>query len=463
VLFFCLNIYSQNLSLLFKNDLPKDINKYFTEESVNDILIQDAELNPELIFWRINILRELIENRNTDNDKIGLNYLNKLRNQNQLEKNNFLEESKLRAGKEVSDRFRKKINDVLDEYIINYPPVSRQNDYVPDYDTHKLYYIAVKYICGKQELSYNKEERYEEKVKENEIKKVLELKQKLSEMKVEQGKITIEYLEYLIKDWWLVKTDTGICDDLASATREYIDEKYSTRKIKRIDITAGFAYTLNDLWYSYDVIYPFIYNGDQLLNNTMSQLSETKNYPSFVIQGGYKLLLKDFNSFLSYIDIGIGFSAANLPSFNPNDFSYNQQYNVINVVNYSSLSFSADNIRISKQIYFSLNGKISVPIFMVTPEIIVQAGILGGINYYSADVSYNYTFINTVYTYNWRDGNKIKYLQNDVNIPRNESISRHIFNITPIAELNFKLSGNMLVKFTTSGYNYFNINAGVEF
>ena len=454
-LFPCLNLYSQNLSLLFKNDLPKDINKYFTDESVNDILIRDAELNPELLYWHINFLKELVENKNTDNDKNGFNYFKKLTNQNLHKRNNFLEEIKLKAGQGVSDEYKRKINDVLNEYALIPPQNLKPYKNIPDYDTNKVYFLSAKYLNGNSGLSYNKEEDYRAIVKEIELKRVADLKQKISNMKNQQGNITIDYLECIINNWRLVKDNPEIMADLSSAIEQYIDQKYSIRKLKKMDITAGYSFTFHQEWFSYDILYPHM--------GITDHRSETKNYQTFVLQAEYKFLLKELISFLSYINIGINASTASSPIINLDNYFYSQDYNVISETNYSNRYFVANNIKISEQKYYSLYGKISVPVLIITPEIIVNAGVMGRINYYLANLSYNYSYRNTVYSYTLNGGYQYVYLQNVKNAPYEESISRHMFYVSPVVELNFSLLKDILFQFTTSGFNYFSINAGVEF
>jgi len=188
-----------------------------------------------------------------------------------------------------------------------------------------------------------------------------------------------------------------------------------------------------------------------------------KNYQSFVLQVDYKLILKDLISFLSYINFGLSGSIASAPSVNHNDFTAYQRYNVKDDYNFSSVYFAADNVKAGKEKSYSIYGKVSVPVFIVTPELILHAGIMAGINYYTADLSYIYSLRNGVYSYPDLGGIQYVSLQNDQNIPRTESISRHKFIISPLVELNLNLFKNVLLKFTTSGYNFFSINAGVEF
>jgi hypothetical protein len=99
---------------------------------------------------------------------------------------------------------------------------------------------------------------------------------------------------------------------------------------------------------------------------------------------------------------------------------------------------------------------------MVTPELILHAGVMAGMSFTSADLSYLYTIRNGTTTWTWNGGYQYVSFQNDLNVPRTNSISRHVLNISPIVELNLNLLKNVLVKFTTSGYNFFSINAGVE-
>ena len=455
VLFSCLNLYSQNLSYLFQNDLPKDIHKYFTDGSVNDILTGDAELNPELIYWRINFYKELVENKNTNNDKNGLSYLNKLINQNCIERNRFLDTIKFIAGKEVSNEYKRKIDDILSDYTINYKQDFKQNNDIPDYDANKIYYLAAKYLSVNRELSYDNAKEYQAIVKEIEMNKVADLKKKLSELKNQQGKITIDYLECIINNWRLVKNNPGIIEDLSSATEEYIDQKYSIRKLGRMDITAGYAYTAQDSWISHDLIYPYI--------NKTDHITETRNYTTVIIQAEYKFFIKELISFLSYINIGISASIASSPSITRANIFLSEDYNVRNDANYSNRYFTANDIKISQQKFYSLYGKISVPVFAISPDFILHAGIIGGTNNYIAELTYNYSYRNTEYSWTPNAGYQYFYLQNDKNVPRKESISRHIFYVSPVVELNLNLLKNILFKFTTSGYNFFSINAGVEF
>ncbi len=306
---------------------------------------------------------------------------------------------------------------------------------------------------GNRALSYNKEVEYRAIVKEIESKRVTDLKQKLSDMKNQQKKITIDYLECIINNWWLVKNNPEIIDDLSSATDEYIDQKYSIRKLGRVDIAAGYAYTFNGQWYSNDLNYPII--------NRADHLSEINDYQSFVLQAEYKILRKELISFLSYINIGLSFSTASAPPSSHDDYSFRQRYNTIDDYNFSSLYYGAKNIKLKQQKYYSLYGKFSIPIFAATPDLILHIGIFAGLNYYTADLSYSYR--NTVYSYTLNGGYQYVYLQNVKNAPYEESISRHIFYVSPVVELNLNLLKYILLKFTTSGWDYFSINAGVEF
>jgi hypothetical protein len=274
-------------------------------------------------------------------------------------------------------------------------------------------------------------------------------------MKNQQGKITIDYLECIINNWHLVKNNPEIINDLSLATTEYIDQKYTIRKLGKISITAGYAYTFNEQWYSNDLNYPII--------NRADHLSEIKDYQSFVLQAEYKILRKELISFLSYINIGLSFSTASAPPISHDDYSFHQRYNTIDDYNFSSLYYGAKNIKLNQQKYYSLYGKFSIPIFAATPELILHIGIFAGLNYYTADMSYNYSIINGVYSYSEPDGIKYVYLQNDLNIPKTESISRYVFYISPILELDYNLLKNILVRLTISGYNVFSLNAGVEF
>jgi hypothetical protein len=454
ILFPCLNIYSQNLSYLFQNDLPKDTHKYFTDQSVNDILIRDVELNPGILYWHLIYLKELVENKNMDNDKNGLNSIKKLAILGQLEKNNFLEEVKAEAGQNRSDEFKGKIIDILADYILSSTLPVNQNYKIPEFDTNKMYFVTAKYLSGDRKLSYNKDEIYQTSIKQLETKAYIELKQKLSDMKNQQGNITVEYLECLIKNWWLVKNNPGITNDLSSAIREYIDQNYSIRKIGKLDIIGGYSYTFEKEWFSYDFMSPINHNSDHI--------SEMKNFQSLGLQVDYKVILKELMSFLAYIDFGLGGSIASGPSSNHDAFTSYERYNTIDDNNFSSVYFAANNIKLSNEKCYSIFGKVSIPVLMVTPELILHAGVMAGMSFTSADLSYLYTIRNGTTTWTWNGGYQYVSVQNDLNVPRTNSISRHVLNISPIVELNLNLLQNVLVKFTTSGYNFFSINAGVE-
>jgi len=239
------------------------------------------------------------------------------------------------------------------------------------------------------------------------------------------------------------------------ATRDYIDQKYSIRKLGRIDITAGYAYSFHQEWYSYDFMSP--------INHSSDHISEMKNFQSFGLQVDYKVVLKELMSFFAYIDFGLGGSIASAPSANHDDFTSYERYNTIDDNNFSSVYFAANNIKLSNEKCYSIFGKVSIPVLMVTPELILHAGVLAGMSFTSVDLSCLYTIRNGIITYSWDGGYQYVSLQNDLNVPRTKSISRHILNISPLVEVNLNLLNNVLVKFTISGYNFISINASVEF
>jgi hypothetical protein len=453
VLFSTVNIFSQNLSLLFKNDLPKDIRKYFSEESVNDILSNDGKLNPELIYWRINFLKELVENKNTNNDKNGLHHLNSLISQNKLEKNNFLEIIKQKAGEKVNDEYKRKINNLLDDYLENYSVDIKGKNTIPDFDSNKVYYVVLKYLRGDTELFYKKDEDYKNLVAGYKLKMTADLRQHLAETKLQQGKITSDYFDCLSNNWLLVKDNPDIMDSFSSAMVEYIDQKYSISKLGRFTITGGYSYKYQEEWFSYNFIYPNL--------SQVDHLSETKDYQSVILQADYKIYFKELISIFSYLDIGIAASTASSQDVEHGKFSYYNRYNYIDDNNYSAVYYAANNIKLTKEKNYSLYGKISIPVFVISPEIILHAGVLGRINYYSAELNYNYTLRDDKITYNYLSGYTTTFYQNLVNIPKTESVARHLFFISPIIELNYNVFRNIVFKFTTTGYDYFSINAGV--
>jgi hypothetical protein len=73
-------IYGQNYVTIYKKDLPTAILQYYSSDAINDIIKRDASLNPELIYWRINYLNEVVLKKITDPQKNGYNYLTKLVN-----------------------------------------------------------------------------------------------------------------------------------------------------------------------------------------------------------------------------------------------------------------------------------------------------------------------------------------------------------------------------------------------
>jgi hypothetical protein len=447
------SVNGQNLTELFKKELPQYISKYYSAESVNDMLTRDAELNPNILYWRIYYLNELIENKNTNNEKNGFNYIRILTTQSYTEKDNFIKNIKLKSEEGMSSGFRQKIEEFLNIYMANHP-INDSQIAIPTPDSNKVNFYIAKYLSGNKDLTYEKDMDYSLLVKNSKIKAVDHIMQKLSELKNIDGVKSYDYFDLYFDKWRIVNENQESFQGISDLVREYIINKYSVKNSGTFEIIAGYSYLFNDSWNKFEMSYSFTDRKDFLVEN--------KSYQTIGLQAVYRFYLKDVISPLSYLNFSLEFTKNTSKSLKVNDVSFSEIYNYFDSYNFSEIYYSAKNIGVGDQNSYYFHLKITSPILIFNPELILEIGFQSGINYYSTDVNYLLNLRNIQYSYSEQLGLSQIWLQNEKNVMKTDKLSKSVFYASPVLQLNYTFLRSIFIEYSL-GYNFTGLSAGVRF
>ena len=441
----------QNYVSLFSKDLPKDLLKYYSSASVNDILKMDGNLNPEILYWRINYFNEVISNKNSDAKKNGYNYLTKLISDNYKVRNAFFDKQLLIA-EGLHNEYSGKIIEYLSGRCQN-PELSNLYEYNnPQVDSNKINYIVVKYYSRNSDLVYDQAIDYSLRRNACEKEALNNLFSIESDIDNPDKELSMINLDVFADHWLTLSNNQNSIDNMPAILNKYYQRKNSINGVKQFSAIVGYSgYSINNA-YSYSFPVPGF---DSQINN-----GEKINLSVISFQAGYKLFLKKTISLFSYVDFGFMGRYGSVGPKTENNQIFNKNFDVIDADNYSMDYLKLYNFNLSKTSYMGIYFRSLTPVFIISNYMFFEGGISLGADFRKSSVTYTYDYEMDKITYN--NGYHTTPLGSGNNIVNSYDLSKITFYITPLIEARFSLLSPFIINLTV-GVDYGSISAGLEF
>jgi hypothetical protein len=442
---------AQSLSALFKNDLSVEVKNYYSSETLDEMFNRDAELNTEMIYWRVFYLNESVGRKNTDFKSNGYNYLTNLASDNYRIRNDFFKEQILIAQKQFVNEYQGRIISTLESAFQN-PMLINPREYDnPAIDTNKINYFVVKYYRADPSLQYDKDKNYTLLRSSCEKDMLQNLNTMITDLKNKDKSIVPGFINRFIQNWQIINNYNKSIESLPAVFTKYYENDYSSTDMKKYSAAAGYSFLI-----FYNPKFVITAQDFNLKDIPVSNVNLALN--SFSI--GYNYLLRKTISAFSYIDLGlIGIFGSSVTHAGDNQYLYTRFGSSMTASNnYTSEYLSAYNISAGNTKYYGVYAKGTTPILLLTQNFIIEVGAAIGVNAIKTDIQYTYDYAKV---YVPPSGPSVG-LGHGTNIKVNENKTKTSFYISPLIDIHYSLFNPIIIKFN-AGYNFAGLMAGVSF
>jgi hypothetical protein len=451
VLVTVISLKAQSLSGLFKNDLSPEVLNYYSSETLDDMFTRDAELNTEMIYWRIFYLNESVGKKNTDFKSNGYNYLTNLASDNYRIRNDFFKKQILIAQKDFVNEYQGRIISALESAFQNPMLINPREYNAPYIDTNKINYFVVKYFLSDPLLQYDKDKNYTLLRGDCEKDLLQNLNTMITNLKDKDKSIVPGFINRFIQNWQIINNYNKSIESLPAVFTKYYESDYSSSDMKKYSAAVGYSFLI--FFNPKFVIRAQDFN---LKDIPVSNINLALN--SFSI--GYNYLLRKTISAFSYINLGlIGIFGSSVTHTGDNQYLYTRFGSSMTASNnYTSEYLSAYNISAGNTKYYGAYAKGTTPILVLTQDFLIEIGAAIGVNAIKTDIKYSYDYAKV---YVPPSGPSVG-LGHGTNIKVNESKTKTSFYISPLIDVHYSLIGPVIIKLN-AGYNFAGLMAGVSF
>ncbi|MBK7500669.1 MAG: hypothetical protein IPI19_16715 [Ignavibacteriales bacterium] len=458
---FCLNeLYAQDMISLYKDIVPSAIldNPVF-EISINSGFIENAKIHPELIYYNIELLKNLYDKKiNAEEIK---NYTYKKQKYYLSMRNIFSIDqiSKLngaRINPTVSEKCKAYLTELETNSVENQDVI--EDIYVVDYNL--IDYVVFQYIIKDTSLFYDSSKNYHLLRLNAQHSIMNEYKENYFFSNNNPTIYSDKEIEIMLQNWYLFADPILNVDEsmqLYKMIEKIIEYKYSVAHLPTYSISAGYcpynySFTLTK---EFPVAYRvFPSYSEQPTSYGGPSVEFTSSLPQFVGAVGYRIYIKDFIDYLSYINIQFMVSV-----------SRGQSEDEENILNENTTSTNGFNVFNKERLNWkntlkainSYTAKLSTPVLVIGSSLFFELSLNAGLLHYSSSISYDYRLDKREgYSYQYSTVIAAVYGSGTIDVDENH------FNFYPTLDISFETQ--MGIRFTASGnYNYFSLFCGYSF
>jgi hypothetical protein len=453
------SIFPQNMEQLFRTYIPevlKNDNENYSQ--VLETLKRDAFLNPELLYYRINYYELRFNKGEMDNTKNGFEKIRSLVSQAIDKRNNWVDEQilKVRSYKKRSD-FVADINQYFESLKSDIIVDNTFSIEMEQSAQHRVNFFICLYLSGNPDLKYEEITDYVKLRKNLEENKQNELMNLYSDLRNETSTISETELRGLvIKLWYLfpIGSEEENYVDAYEIMLTQLESEYSIEKIDRFIFLAGIRYYfLNEI--SQFKIYP-----EEISEGV--QIAEVYNKFGLTAQVGYRFLLSNSYSILSYINANLNFSIGTNSEITQSDSIIYSRSN-ISGNDFTSQYWVLDQPEVSDRVITSIYLRTSTPVFIIGKIFSLELGFMMGFSHLTYDVKYSYEYSKVRVDWDEQNGGYHNTLLARYTVEdREETESQTNFRIYPTVDINFQLIKPLIFQIST-GYNLVEVKAGMTF
>jgi hypothetical protein len=452
-------MFCQDMEELFEDYIPEEIkidNENYRQ--VLETLNRDAQLNPELIYFRLNYYDLRFKKGYTNNSKNGFNEVRSLVSQELQRRNNWLDEQilKVKGYKQRSDF----VSDI-EEYFASLKSeinVDESFSIGPEKDIiQKIDFFICRYLSEDSNLKFDEKIDYAKLRNSLEADKKENFIQIYSDLISLNSELSTEYIrEKVFQHWHLfpIRTSTEKELDAYEIFLAQLEKEYSSETLDRFVVLVGSRY------YFLDEISQFKIYPEESSDGI--QIAEVYNKFGFTAQIGYRFFLSNSYSILSYINTNLNFSLSSSSEITETDsIIYKRKYS--NDRDFTSENWSLEEPDVSDREIKSIYLRASTPVFIIGKFFSLELGFMVGLSYLTYDVTYSYQY--TKVSVDWDEQNGgyhstllARYTVED----REETESQTNFRIYPTVDVNIQLIKPLIFQIST-GYNFVEVKAGMTF
>jgi hypothetical protein len=448
ILFLYINIYSQEFSILYQNELPSNLieqQSYFVQ--ISNVLAYRALLNPDLIYYYI----EYLNTDSIENEKKQLFYA--LSGKMNNDQNNLRNEWIYTQVKKISfTNYNERVKETSSRFFTSYIEKRKVSDINVTgeiiTDKNKKDYYVCKYYLNDYSLVYSPDKDYVS------LRNACE-KQILSELQSDNiSNKTDDKAFNFIKYWYLFTEDKILTDSREEAyigVLKLFNEDHTIKRSKVVYVSAGYS-----LWnYTFDA------KNDFNISEISNVLSYTKNISpgQFSIGGGFQFIIREHHSIMSHIKIEANYFTSTGEMEITEKLSYNDvtTYNAQRVTRNAVLEFKEQI-----QSFSTLRLDVSAPLLFLTNDLYFEVCLSANYNIMPYKINYNYQYYyKSEQATMWGDW-FVSEVRRGTNKSDDTGTKKEIFFL-PSITLMYNLPLNLYIKLNSS-YNTatLNISYGLE-
>jgi hypothetical protein len=382
-----INILAQNQAANYSNILPKEITQNESLfESAIDVILREAAINPEMIYYRVNYYNEIYKNKNTDKKTNGYDELNNAKIKYLKEKNalidkeingldnDFLKERHAGSVESfwnnlkdtpTSETFT--LNKTVDKNLMNFYAVFyHSNGIINNYDSTENY-LALR-------------NKYEEEIRD----KIINIGVLLEKEGGTENYGVDEIIEKNISSL-LITNDIDYSKVLLM--KEKAD--YSINNLNKFSVGLGVRLpALNKTT-------PIIYTNDKYEADV--EIGNREDIRNIQFDLGYKIFLKDEIDLFSYLNIS-AFYINSKANINLEAEGKYIRKTILDTETEKTFEFYTFTKLTSTNSHDEYGIIISTPVFVIKPQMIFEFGLqLYYQNNYSIDMTYDYKKVKAYY------------------------------------------------------------------
>jgi hypothetical protein len=454
VLFNISFLFPQNLYNLYKNYLPANHLQFLTKDAIEAQLERDAHLDPSILYWRLYYYQEAFGKKNFNNNVNGFWHAALLAKEKAKLRNVWLDEQmKIVKEKYLYSLHYSRINSDLKEY---YTEIAESNVNIsleePEYDKNLDNFYQYIYYSKKEGMKYDNNVDYSSmnlKAKEEVLSSIdADWVAVSTDYRVEKE----DFVVNVLNNWNVMRERKDKTPDVPKYLSDYYDNIYSMSRLNRFGIKGGVVQYVFD---NATDISKFD-NGEQI---DIGKITETqKMFLSF----NYNLPINNLKSVFSYFNFSLIVSKGNYKiDTTETALPFSKRYNVVDSNNYHIDILSVKDKRLDLNSNYGVFLKLLTPVLIWKENIIVEAGVVGGINSLSYKSEVMTDFRSFQVTYSQMGGYKTKPLASELNVLKSEDRTENNLYISPSIAINiaFKIiSIGMEINYNSTG-----VNLGINF
>lgn len=457
----CLNVlYAQDVISLYKDIIPPSImSNPVLRTSINLGLTEKGKIHPELIYYNIELLKNLT-NKNINQEEIK-NYTYHKQKYYLSKRNTFLIDQITKLNEStISQTVKSKCESYLTEFIVDTIDSQDPIEDIYSVDHNLMDYIVYQFITGDTSLFYDSFTDYHLFRREAQHLILKNYLDNYSFQNNQSDSYSENEIEQMLQNWYLfadVNTEVAETMQLYQMIKKIIEYLYTTAQRPTYSINIGYCpynHTYTQTM-EFPVTYRIFPSYSEQPTSYGGPTVKFKGYlPQFAGAVGYKIYIKDFIDYLSYINLQLIVSISRGQS----DVGENS------IMNYSSSTdgyyvFTKETIKWENSLK-SINSyttKVSLPVFVLGRSLFFELSLNAGLLHYSSLINYDYRL-------DKREGYSLQYSHVIAAVYGKDEIevNENHFNLYPTVDVN--LETGLGIHLVASGnYNYLALFCGYSF